>query len=45
MSESLTEGDQREVGDLQECVITSGGGIRGCKYGRNAEKHQVEKPL
>ena len=26
MSESLTEGDQREVGDLQECVIISGGG-------------------
>ena len=25
MSESLTEGDQREVGDLQECVVTSGG--------------------
>ena len=25
MSESLTEGDQREVGDLQGCVITSGG--------------------
>lgn len=25
MSESLTEGDQREVGDLQGCVITSEG--------------------
>lgn len=25
MSESLTEGDQREVGDLQGCVITCRG--------------------